>query len=185
LLREPMMSWAGCLSRLMLKAFDPATNDNPILKACLVKFIPVFVEWSRDHQMLLVEAFPETFDALRSDSQFEGALQRINVDALGSCFMHAKGSVQPFLCSKILSALGEDPEDDYASVFCRMLGNIDTNDWMDVAQIKLLITDTEDIVDLYSETEATRGYIRALTSFAKKLRNRVATLEAFISTQMR
>lgn len=42
--------------------------------------------------MLLVETFPETFDALRNDEQFEGSLRRINVDAVGSCFVHATSS---------------------------------------------------------------------------------------------
>lgn len=42
--------------------------------------------------MLLVEAFPETFDALRSDEQFVGSLSRINVAAVGSCFVHATSS---------------------------------------------------------------------------------------------
>lgn len=42
--------------------------------------------------MLLVEAFPETFNALRSDEQFVGPLSRINVAAVGSCFVHATSS---------------------------------------------------------------------------------------------
>ncbi|KAL3985208.1 Nuclear condensing complex subunits C-term domain family protein [Acanthocheilonema viteae] len=194
-LKEANVAWTGVLSRLLLKAFDPATNNIPKLKACLVTFIPVFAEWSREYQMLLVEAFPETFDALRSDQQFVGSLSRINVAALGSCFVHAtssqllnstdkqKGSVHPFLCQKILAALSDDPEDDYAPIFCKMLSDIDANDWTDITQINALIADTDDVIDLYSDTEETRGYIRSLASFSKKLRKRVASLEMLISTR--
>ncbi|CAG9539872.1 unnamed protein product [Cercopithifilaria johnstoni] len=194
-LKEANVAWTSVLSRLLLKAFDPATNNIPKLKACLVTFIPVFAEWSREHQMLLVEAFPETFDALHSDQQFIGSLSRINVAAVGSCFVHAtssqllngtdkqKGSVHPFLCQKILAALSDDPEDDYAPIFCKMLSDIDANDWMDITQINTLIDDTEDVIDLYSDTEETRGYIRSLASFSKKLRKRVANLETLISTR--
>lgn len=46
-LKEANVAWTGVLSRLLLKAFDPATNNIPKLKACLVTFIPVFAEWSR------------------------------------------------------------------------------------------------------------------------------------------
>ncbi|VDK71569.1 unnamed protein product [Litomosoides sigmodontis] len=194
-LKEANVAWTGVLSRLLLKAFDPVTNNIPKLKACLVTFIPVFAEWSREHQMLLVEAFPETFDALRSDQQFVGSLSRINVAAVGSCFVHAtssqllsgtdkeKGSVHPFLCQKILAALSDDPEDDYAPIFCKMLSDIDANDWMDITQLNALIADTDDVIDLYSDTEETRGYIRSLASFSKKLRKRVASLEMLISTR--
>ncbi|VDM09746.1 unnamed protein product [Wuchereria bancrofti] len=194
-LKEANVAWIGVLSRLLLKAFDPATNNIPKLKACLVTFIPVFAEWSREHQMLLVEAFPGTFDTLRSDEQFVGSLSRINVAAVGSCFVHAtssqllkgadkqKGSVHPFLCQKILAALSDDPEDDYAPVYCKMLSDIDANDWTDITQINALITDTDDVIDLYSDTEETRGYIRSLGSFSKKLRKRIASLEALISTR--
>uniref|UniRef100_A0A915PGZ4 Nuclear condensin complex subunit 3 C-terminal domain-containing protein n=1 Tax=Setaria digitata TaxID=48799 RepID=A0A915PGZ4_9BILA len=194
-LKEANVAWTGVLSRLLLKAFDPATSNNPKLKACLVTFIPVFAEWSREHQMLLVEAFPETFDALRSDEQFVGSLSRINVAAVGSCFVHAtssqllngtdkqKGSVHPFLCQKILAALSDDPEDDYAPVYCKMLSDIDANDWTDIAQINALIADTDDVIDLYSDTEETRGYIRSLASFSKKLRKRVGSLETLISAR--
>ncbi|VDN92098.1 unnamed protein product [Brugia pahangi] len=194
-LKEANVAWAGVLSRLLLKAFDPATNNIPKLKACLVTFIPVFAEWSREHQMLLVEAFPGTFDTLRSDEQFVGSLSRINVAAVGSCFVHAtssqllsgadkqKGSVHPFLCQKILAALSDDPEDDYAPVYCKMLSDIDANDWTDITQINALIIDTDDVIDLYSDTEETRGYIRSLGSFSKKLRKRIASLEALISAR--
>ncbi|KAM3717725.1 Condensin complex subunit [Dirofilaria immitis] len=194
-LKEANITWTSILSRLLLKAFDPATNSIPKLKACLVTFIPVFAEWSRDHQMLLVEAFPETFDALRSDEQFVGSLSRINTAAVGSCFVHAtssqllhdadkeKGPVHPFLCQKILAALSDDPEDDYAPIYCKMLSDIDANDWTDIAQINALIADTEDVIDLYSDTEETRGYIRSLASFSKKLRKRIASLETLISTR--
>ncbi|EFO22036.1 hypothetical protein LOAG_06451 [Loa loa] len=194
-LKEANVAWTGVLSRLLLKAFDPATNNIPKLKACLVTFIPVFAEWSREHQMLLVEAFPETFNTLHSDEQFVGSFSRINVAAVGSCFVHAtssqllngadkqKGSVHPFLCQKILAALSDDPEDDYAPVYCKMLSDIDANDWMDITQINALIVDTDDVIDLYSDTEETRGYIRSLASFSKKLRKRVASLETLISTR--
>uniref|UniRef100_A0A0R3RFS4 Cnd3 domain-containing protein n=1 Tax=Elaeophora elaphi TaxID=1147741 RepID=A0A0R3RFS4_9BILA len=194
-LKEANVAWTSVLSRLLLKAFDPATNSIPKLKACLVTFIPVFAEWSREHQMLLVEAFPETFDALRNDEQFAGSLSRINVSAVGSCFVHAtssqllsgidkqKGSVHPYLCQKILAALSDDPEDDYAPIFCKMLSDIDANDWMDITLINALIADTNDVIDLYSDTEETRGYIRSLASFSKKLRKRVASLEMLISTR--
>ncbi|MCP9262504.1 BMA-CAPG-1, isoform i [Dirofilaria immitis] len=191
-LKEANITWTSILSRLLLKAFDPATNSIPKLKACLVTFIPVFAEWSRDHQMLLVEAFPETFDALRSDEQFVGSLSRINTAAVGSCFVHAtssqllhdadkelvdhfvhcsvlifrRGQFIPFM-PKILAALSDDPEDDYAPIYCKMLSDIDANDWTDIAQINALIADTEDVIDLYSDTEETRGYIRSLASFSK------------------
>lgn len=56
--------------------------------------------------------------------------------------------MHPFLCKKILAALGDDPEDDYAPVYCRMLGDIDASDWTDVTQINALIADTDDIVDV-------------------------------------
>ncbi|VDK77076.1 unnamed protein product [Onchocerca ochengi] len=194
-LKEANVAWTSILSRLLLKAFDPATNNIPKLKACLVTFIPVFAEWSREHQMLLVEAFPETFDALRSDEQFVGSLSCINVAAVGSCFVHAtssqllngadkqKGSVHPFLCQKILAALSDDPEDDYASIYCKMLSDIDASDWMNITEINALIADTDDVIDLYSDMEETREYIRSLVSFSKKLRKRVASLETLISTR--
>ncbi|VDN05782.1 unnamed protein product [Thelazia callipaeda] len=192
-LKEANPAWVGVLSRLLLKAFDPATNDNAKLKACLVTFIPVFAEWSREHQLLLVEAFPETFDTLRNDQQFIGSLSRINVGAVGSCLVHAtssqlltgddkqKGPVHPLLCQKILAALSDDPEDDYAPVYCNMLMAIDVNDWTDIAQINATIVDVEDVVDLYSDTEETRAYIRALTNFSKRLRKRIANLETSIA----
>uniref|UniRef100_A0A8R1TUU6 Cnd3 domain-containing protein n=1 Tax=Onchocerca volvulus TaxID=6282 RepID=A0A8R1TUU6_ONCVO len=194
-LKEANVAWTSILSRLLLKAFDPATNNIPKLKACLVTFIPVFAEWSREHQMLLVEAFPETFDALRSDEQFVGSLSCINVAAVGSCFVHAtssqllngadkqKGSVHPFLCQKILAALSDDPEDDYASIYCKMLSDIDASDWINITEINALIADTDDVIDLYSDMEETREYIRSLVSFSKKLRKRVASLETLISTR--
>lgn len=68
------------------------------------------------------------------------------------CSSFQKGSVHPFLCQKILAALSDDPEDDYAPIFCKMLSDIDANDWMDITQINALIADTDDVIDVSRNT---------------------------------
>uniref|UniRef100_A0A9J2PKM0 Nuclear condensin complex subunit 3 C-terminal domain-containing protein n=1 Tax=Ascaris lumbricoides TaxID=6252 RepID=A0A9J2PKM0_ASCLU len=188
LLSETRDEWTNVLATLFLKAFDPRTDNNARLKACLVAFIPTYAESDRSHQLLLVEAFPEIFGLLRN-AVLEGLFTEKKLSVIGSCLVCAtlkqsrntqcrqESSVQSILCRKILAAIegDPDPEGHFLPVYCKMLSQLEVSEWEDIEELNFFRDKAEELV--MKDMEASAHDINVLMAFSRSLNRRIETLE--------
>ncbi|KHN81544.1 Condensin complex subunit 3 [Toxocara canis] len=192
LLNETDTDWTNVLATLFLKAFDPHTEKNGRLKACLVAFIPTYAESDRLHQLLLVEAFTEIFDRLRNANREQSiAFKKLSVIASclvsatskQSCSLQSKPekSVHPFLCEKILDAIEADPdgESKFVSVYCMMLSQLEVSEWDDLDELHSIKERTEEMIDLLRAMEVRAQDVRLIVALSKSLSKRIETVENF------
>uniref|UniRef100_A0A915EAQ7 Nuclear condensin complex subunit 3 C-terminal domain-containing protein n=1 Tax=Ditylenchus dipsaci TaxID=166011 RepID=A0A915EAQ7_9BILA len=173
--------WRKALLHLLLLSFSSETKDNPQngkQKACLSRFMPIFAAISRQNQILLAEVMIDALDNLKErDMQ----LTAINVTALASYITNLtslnilgpnapdrkKGSAHSHLATLVLTALKNNADNYFASVYCKILSDLELNESMTIDDFNTLLFLCTDVCN-ESTTEKAKD-IKHIQQFMKRL----------------
>ncbi|KAI1727202.1 nuclear condensing complex subunit, c-term domain-containing protein [Ditylenchus destructor] len=171
--------WRKVMLHLLVLSSSNEAKENPKLKACVNRFLLLFAAVSRKNQVLLAEVLIDALESLKN-KDLQCTVGEINQNAVVALVIsltplnvldnnaaeREKGSAHSHFAHLVLTALENNADDYFASVYCKILSQLEMNEAMDAEECSNLLFLCTNV---FNETLENAKDMKHIEQFMKRL----------------